>query len=101
MIHVLAHIELRPGTRAAFLQEFHGIVPAVLAEAGCLEYGPTVDAETPLERQNRHADRVIVVEKWESVAHLQAHLTAPHMLEYRERVKDMVAGTALHVVEPA
>lgn len=101
MIHVLAHIEVRPGTRDDFLREFHGIVPEVLAEAGCLEYGPAVDAATPLERQDRNPNRVIVVEKWESVPHLEAHLVAPHMLAYRERVKDLVAGMSLIVVEPA
>ncbi|MBI1830559.1 MAG: antibiotic biosynthesis monooxygenase, partial [Planctomycetes bacterium] len=43
MIHVIATITVKPGKRDAFLAEFHRIVPAVHAEAGCIEYGPSVD----------------------------------------------------------
>ena len=46
MIYVIATAELQPGCRDKFLAEFHKIVPAVRAEEGCIEYGPTVDAET-------------------------------------------------------
>ena len=45
MIHVIATIDLVEGQRAAFLKEFHALVPLVRAEAGCLEYGPAIDAE--------------------------------------------------------
>ncbi len=34
MIHVIATIELNPGTREAFLEEFRKLVPLVRAEAG-------------------------------------------------------------------
>mgnify|MGYP000881566127 CR=1 FL=1 len=43
MIHVIATIELQPGVRDRFLAEVAGLVPAVRAEAGCIEYGPAVD----------------------------------------------------------
>ena len=39
MIHVVAKIEVVPGKRDAFLDEFHRLVPEVLAEEGCVEYG--------------------------------------------------------------
>ncbi|MCB1804273.1 MAG: antibiotic biosynthesis monooxygenase, partial [Candidatus Competibacteraceae bacterium] len=39
MIHVLATIQLKPGQRAAFLQEFHQVMPKVHQEQGCIEYG--------------------------------------------------------------
>ena len=44
---------------------------------------------------------VTVIEKWESIEALEAHLMQPHMLEYRKAVKDLVAGTTLLVLEPA
>ena len=47
MIHVIATVELNPGTRDKFLAEFRKIIPDVKAEAGCIEYGPAIDAETP------------------------------------------------------
>jgi quinol monooxygenase YgiN len=46
-------------------------------------------------------DVVVVVEKWASLDHLKAHLTAPHMGEYRIRVKELVTGVSLQVLEPA
>lgn len=102
MIHVIATIELHEGRREAFLDEFRKVVPPVLAEAGCIEYGPTVDAATGLSAQiPLRPNAVTVVEKWESIAHLEQHLVAPHMDEYRSKVKDMVVKTTLVILEPA
>ena len=102
MIYVIATAELQPGCRDKFLAEFHKIVPAVRAEEGCIEYGPTVDAETDIgPQQPTGADVVTIVEKWESVDALKAHLVAPHMQEYRPKVKDLVKSTTLHILEPA
>ena len=47
MIHVIATIELRPGCRESFLEEFRRVVPDVRAEQGCLSYGPTIDMSRP------------------------------------------------------
>ena len=102
MIHVIATIELVPGRRSDFLVEFHKNVPFVAAEDGCLEYGPAIDLPSGLTRQIPIRENVVtVVEKWESLAALQAHLVAPHMQTYRERVKDWVVATTLQVLEPA
>ncbi len=102
MIFVIATIELNPATRDRFLQEFHKIVAPVRAEAGCIEYGPTIDATTDLPAQGPiRIDSVTVVEKWESLNHLKAHLIAPHMVEYRPKVKDFVRSVTLQILEPA
>lgn len=102
MIHVIATIEIAAGKREAFLAEFHRIVPPVRAEAGCIEYGPTIDVPTDFPAQiPLRENTVTVVEKWESLAALRAHTVAPHMLEYRGRVKDLVAGVKLQVLQPA
>ncbi|MCI0458846.1 MAG: antibiotic biosynthesis monooxygenase [Gemmataceae bacterium] len=102
MIHVIATIELAEGQREVFLEEFRQIVPLVRAEAGCLEYGPALDVPTGIAAQAPLRENVVlVVEKWESVEALKAHLQAPHMLAYRPRVKDLVVRTTLHVLGPA
>ena len=102
MVHVIATIELAPGARDRFLAEFAKLVPLVRAEVGCVEYGAAVDEPTPIPVQELAGeDAVIVVEKWESLDHLRAHLAAPHMDAYREAVKDLVAGMELLVLEPA
>lgn len=102
MIHVIATITLHPGRRAEFLAEFHKLVPLVHAEAGCIEYGPAVDVDSGIPVQGPlREDVVTVVEKWESLDHLRAHLAAPHMDAYRKTVEGMVADTKLLVLEPA
>ena len=101
MIIVLATIELHSGKRADFLKEFRLIVPKVRAENGCLEYFPAVDQATTLPIQGAiRDDAVIVVEKWESTAALEAHLIAPHMMEYRPRVKEFVRKVTLQILAP-
>ena len=102
MIHVLATIEVKPGQRDAFLAEFHRIMPMVHAEAGCIEYGPTVDVASGIAVQGSLRENVaVIIEKWESLAALKAHMQAPHMAEYRVRVKDLVVGVQLQILEPA
>jgi quinol monooxygenase YgiN len=102
MIHVIATVEVHEGKREAFLQEFHRVMPRVHAEAGCLEYGPTVDAAAGLAVPTPLREQVVVIlEKWESLDALKAHLTAPHMAEYRQRVRELVKGVQLQVLEPA
>ena len=77
-------------------------MPTVQAEEGCLEYGPAIDAATDIARQGPLRENVaVIVEKWASVPALKAHLQAPHMLEYRERVKDLVKSVKLQILEPA
>lgn len=102
MIHVIATIQVAPGTRDAFLEQFRAVMPHVLAEDGCIEYGPAVDVPTPLAIQEAvRDDVVVVVEKWDSVDALVAHTRTPHMADYRTRVKDYVTSVALQVLRPA
>ena len=102
MIHVIATIEVAAGKRNDFLAEFRRVVPQVRAEAGCIEYGPTVDLAADLAAPVPVRENVaVIVEKWESLDALKAHMVAPHMQEYRIRVKDLVARVQLQVLEPA
>jgi quinol monooxygenase YgiN len=102
MIHVVATIELQPGTRDAFLGQFRRLVPEVQAEAGCIEYGAAVDVASGLGPQTAlRPDVVVVIEKWSDLEALRAHAGAAHMAAYRVRVKDWVARTTLQVLEPA
>ena len=102
MIHVLATIEIAAGRREAFLAEFRKIVPLVRAEPGCLDYGPAIDVVTSIPNQAGPRDNAVtVIEKWESVAALEKHVVAPHMVEYRGKVKGMVVRSELRILEPA
>jgi quinol monooxygenase YgiN len=77
-------------------------MPLVHAEAGCLEYGPTIDMAASLGVQVPLRDNMVtIVEKWENLEALRAHMAAPHMAEYRGRVKDFVVSVRLQVLQPA
>ncbi|OUW15631.1 MAG: antibiotic biosynthesis monooxygenase [Opitutales bacterium TMED158] len=101
MIHVVASIRIKEGHRAAFLELFKANVPAVLAEEGCIEYAPTVDASSGLEVQDSDEHRVTAIEKWDSLEALRAHLEAPHMLAFREQSGHLVESVSLQILENA
>jgi len=102
MIHVVAMITTKPGKRKEVLDLFRANVPAVLAEDGCIEYGPVIDADGAGALQTPVGpDTFVVVEKWESMAALGAHAKAPHMASYAAAVKEMLAERVVHVLSPA
>lgn len=100
MVHVIAVVETVEGRRADFLVEFHKVVPIVRAEEGCVEYGPVIDMETGFTGPARESV-VTIIEKWDDIHSLEGHLKAPHMLEYRKRVKDLVKGMKVYVMRNA
>ncbi len=101
MIHVVAIITAKPGQRAAILEAFRANVPAVHAEAGCIEYGPATDAEGVGSFQTKFGpDTFLVIEKWESLDHLKAHAGSPHMAAYGAKTKDLIASRVIHVLSP-
>lgn len=101
IVHVIAVITAKPGQRADVLAAFHENVPAVQAEDGCIEYGATIDADDVGPLQTAFGpDTFVVIEKWESLDHLKAHVVAPHMATYGARVKDLMADRIIHVLSP-
>ena len=101
MIHVIAIITAKPGTREEILSAFRANVPAVHAEAGCIEYGPTVDAEGIGFAAKLGPDTFVVVEKWESPDALKAHAASPHMAAYAAKTRELIASRVIHVLSPA
>jgi len=100
MIHVIASIKVKPESLEDFIAIFKANVPHVLAEDGCLGYEPAVDLDTGMPFQTREPDVVTVVEKWESLDALKAHLATPHMLDYREKTQAMIEDTVVRILSP-
>jgi quinol monooxygenase YgiN len=99
MIHVVAILTAKPGQRPALLHALHANLDAVLAEHGCLEYGPVIDAaRTPSPFGE---DTILVIEKWANEDALAAHAKSPHMAAYAAATRDIVASRAIHVLQPA
>ena len=102
MIHVVAMLTTQPGQRSKVLQAFNANAVTVRAEDGCIEYVATVDAPgMPPSPGTLGDDTFVVVEKWASLAALQAHAAAPHMKAYAASVKELMAKRVIHVLQPA
>ena len=101
MINVIASIRVKAGRLPEFLEIFNSNVPSVKKERGCIEYFPAVDVDADLPPQRLDKNVVTIIEKWESLEALRDHLKAPHMLAYREKIKDMVEDTSIKVLKKA
>lgn len=99
MIHVVAHVTLRPGTAPVFLREFRDLAVLVRQEPGCVDYFPARDVDMGLHFQPLDQDRVTVLEKWTSRKALESHLRSGHMRGFEDRIKDIVLDMKLTIVE--
>ena len=98
MIHVIASITIKEGRKSEYLDIFKANIPLVLAEEGCVDYLPTVDLPTDLAPQEMNTNVVTIIEKWRSLEDLMDHFSTPHMLTYREKVKDIVEKISIKVL---
>lgn len=101
MIQVVVEIVAKAGQREVVLKAFKANVPAVHAEEGCIEYTAFLDAAGFGSLAPYGDNTFIVIEKWESAAHLKAHAKAPHTLAYQANVKDLIESRTIHVLAPA
>jgi quinol monooxygenase YgiN len=98
MIHLVVTMQIQPGSRQAFLKLFNGVRPAVLAEAGCVQY--QLCQELPGGTDSPDPDRFTLLEQWESEAHLKAHLASSHMKAYAQSVKPLRSATTVRLLDP-
>ena len=101
MINVIASIRIKDGRMSEFIDIFKSNVPNVLAEKGCIEYVPTLDVPSGLPVQVFNNNVVTIIEKWGSIEDLKAHMEAPHMLAYKEKVADLVENVSLKILAEA
>jgi len=101
MINVIASIKVKEGLRDDYIEIFKSNIPAVLEEEGCIRYAPAVDIDTGIAVQELDPNVVTVIEKWNTLEDLRAHLEAPHMLAFRERVKGMIEDVSLKILKNA
>ena len=99
MIHVIASITVKNTQLESFIEIFKANIPNVMKENGCIEYTATMDVETDVAIQQTDQNVVTVIEKWESLSHLKAHFTAPHMLDYKSSVDEMVETVSLKILQ--
>ena len=101
MITVLASIHVRTGRLADFLHIFKDNMVEVRKEKGCIEYFPAIDIPVDLPSQVVDENVVTVLEKWDTMEALKAHLVSSHMQAYRVMVKDMIENVQLKILKEA
>ncbi|MBJ8451945.1 antibiotic biosynthesis monooxygenase [Acinetobacter bereziniae] len=101
MLTIIAEIYAHPNGvhKQQIIQAFRKITPTVLLEQGCHGYQLLVDANVDVNYQTQDADLIIMLEKWESIEHLNAHLQTKHMQAYQLEVKDHVAEVKIRILE--
>ncbi len=102
MICVIATIQVAAGRRGELIDVFRTLTPKVRAEPGCVAYTTMIDTPSGLAAQDPIRDNtLVVVEKWESIAALSAHLKTIHMAEYFQKAEQLRLSMSLQVLEPA
>jgi len=80
--YIVATIYPKPGKADALKTEILNNIPNVRQEKGCLRYD--------LHVLKNGGGQFMFYEIWEDKAAFEAHGTAPHMMAYRERIKDLL-----------
>lgn len=85
-IHVLVCITTQAGKAHKQIQAFERLAPLVRAEKGCLHYELTQSIEDE--------NQFVLIEKWATMADLQAHDITPHMIEADAKNSEFRANPA-------
>jgi quinol monooxygenase YgiN len=102
MICVIAKIEVGVGKRDQLIELFRPLIPKVKAEQGNFGYEILVDTPSGLPGQSPVCNNVLtVVEHWESLEILKAHLKTDHMSEYFCECEKLDATMQLQILTPA
>ena len=101
MVNVIATVQVKEGRISDFINLFKSVVPKVKAEKGCIEYFPAVDLPTGMPPQVLNENEVTIIEKWESLDDLNAHMSTPHMAEHMEKEKDLVEKASIRILQEA
>ena len=101
MIHIIVTVQVKEGKASEYINLFKTIVPLVKAEKGCIEYFPAIDFPTELPPQDINENVVTIIERWESLDHLMAHMATRHMVEHMEKEKEFVEKASIKILQEA
>ena len=100
-VYVLCRFDLKPDADiAGYAAKTLAMVPTVRREDGCRMYTLLKDADTDWDKPMRFGERTMwMLEKWDSVDALKAHLDTPHMKAFGPTVRPMRTSSTFHVLE--
>lgn len=101
MLTIIAEIRVHEGQqhKTKVIHAFEKITPTVLAEQGCHGYELLVDADLNVNFQAKDDNVITMLEYWESIEHLNAHMQTAHMQAYQAEVKDDVIDVKIRILE--
>jgi len=100
-VYVLCRFDLKPDADIAdYAAKTLAVVPTVRREDGCRMYTLLKDAATDWDKPMRFGERTMwMLEHWDSVDALKAHLDTPHMKAFGPTVRPMRSASTFHVLE--
>jgi len=101
MIYGVVSVRVKPGKKEEYIALFKTMAARVRAEKGCLEYISTVDFKAGPPIQVFEENVVTILEKWESLDALQAHLAAPYMADFFQKEGALIEGNVLKFLREA
>lgn len=90
MIHVIATLKIRSGTRDDVAAAALPCVEATRKEAGCRRYDLTSNVLDPTE--------LVFVEEWDSREALEAHFNTSHIKAWREAGRPFIESAVVQIV---
>jgi quinol monooxygenase YgiN len=89
LLTVIAYMKAAPGKEAELKAELEALIEPTSKEDGYVNYDLHQGAEDP--------SLFYFYENWESVAQLDAHLTAPHLTRFAGMVGDLIDENGLTI----
>jgi quinol monooxygenase YgiN len=89
LLTVIAYMRAAPGKRDELRQALESLVEPTSREKGYVNYDLHQNIEDP--------DQFFFYENWESGEDLDAHLAAPHLVDFAARIPDLLDESGLSV----
>jgi len=91
MIHLIATLQIKPGSLPQIREAVMPCIEATLNEPGCISY----DLHQSLTDENQ----LVFVERWQNRASLDNHFTAPHLIEWREKGGPFFLSRKIEIID--
>ena len=91
LLTVIARMRARAGKEQELREALESLIPTTVAEKGCVNYDLHQGVEDPRW--------FFFYENWDSAADLDAHLAAPHLVEFAGRLGDLIDESGPLVIE--
>ena len=87
LLTVIARMHAQPGKEQELRDALEALIEPTVGEKGCVNYD--------LHQGDEDKGLFFFYENWDSAADLDAHLAAPHLVEFAGRLGDLIDGSGL------